>query len=91
MDINVSELGGDTFRVAVSDGGSATTHDVTVTALAVSQFGGGSSAEQLVRASFALLLDREPKESILARFDLPVIGRYFPDYEWKIGRYLERS
>ena len=35
----------------------------------------------LVRRSFAFLLEREPKESILRSFDLPEIGRYFPDYE----------
>ena len=27
------------------------------------------------------LLEREPKESILGRFDVSVIGRYFPDFE----------
>ena len=91
MDIDVTELGGETFRVAVSDGESTTTHDVTVTESAVSRFGGGASAVRLVRASFAFLLDREPKESIMARFDLPVIGEYFPDYESMIGRYLELS
>ena len=91
MDIEVTELDGETFRVAVSDGGSATTHEVIVTESAVSRLGGGASAVQLVRASFAFLLDREPKESIMARFDLPVIGEYFPEYGSMIGRYLERS
>ena len=36
---------------------------------------------ELVRRSFAFLLEREPKESILASFALPVIARYFPEYE----------
>ena len=35
----------------------------------------------LVRHSFAFLLEREPKTSILRRFDLTVIGRYFPEWE----------
>jgi hypothetical protein len=35
----------------------------------------------LVEASFAFLLEREPPSSILRAFDLPVIGRYFPDFE----------
>ena len=35
----------------------------------------------LVRRSFEFLLEREPKASILRRFDLPLIGRYFPEYE----------
>jgi hypothetical protein len=34
------------------------------------------------------LLEREPKESILGRFDLPVIGTYFPGYEAEIGRRI---
>jgi len=42
----------------------------------------------LVEASFAFLLEREPKESILRDFDLIVIGRYFPQYEQEIGHRL---
>jgi hypothetical protein len=40
--------------------------------------------EDLVRRSFTFLLDREPKEFILGRFDLPLIGRYFPEFEREI-------
>ena len=40
----------------------------------------------LVRRSFVFLLRHEPKESILASFDLSLIGRYFPDYEAEIRR-----
>lgn len=36
---------------------------------------------ELVRLSFEFLLEREPAGSILERFDLDVISRYFPDYE----------
>ena len=35
-------------------------------------------------ASFRFLLAREPKESILSRFELPVIERYFPEYPEEI-------
>jgi hypothetical protein len=45
--------------------------------------------EDLVRASFEFLLQREPKESILARFDLPVIGRYFPDFPQWLAKHIE--
>jgi hypothetical protein len=38
-----------------------------------------------VEASFWFLLEREPKESILRRFDLAVIEQYFPDYAAAIG------
>ena len=43
---------------------------------------------ELIRRSFEFLLEREPKESILARFDLPVIGRYFPEYECEMERRI---
>ena len=42
---------------------------------------GTTDPTDLVRRSFAFLLEREPKESILGAFDLTVIGRYFPDWE----------
>jgi hypothetical protein len=35
-------------------------------------------------------LEHEPKESILARFDLQDIGRYFPEFEREIKRRLSR-
>jgi hypothetical protein len=37
------------------------------------------------------LLDREQKESILARFDVTVISRYFPEFERELLRYLSPS
>lgn len=43
--------------------------------------GGSVSPETLVEDSFAFLLEREPKESILASFSLPQIQGYFPEYE----------
>jgi hypothetical protein len=49
---------------------------------------GATDPSDLVEVSFAFLLEREPKESILGAFDLMVIGRYFPDYETEIGRRL---
>ena len=47
--------------------------------------------EQCVEAAFRFLLDREPKESILRRFDAAVISRYFPEFEQELSRYLSRS
>jgi len=44
--------------------------------------------KRLLRASFEFLLAREPNTSILRRFDLPVIGHYFPEYEQRIGSLL---
>lgn len=44
--------------------------------------------EEIVRASFAFLLDREPARSILPRFSLDVVGRYFPEYPAELKGYL---
>ena len=44
--------------------------------------------EELIRKSFEFLLEHEPKESILSRFDLTVISRYFPEYEGEIKKRL---
>ncbi len=45
---------------------------------------GATDPTELVGASFAFLLEREPKESILREFDVGVIARYFPEYEQAI-------
>lgn len=70
----------------LDDGRSArTTHEVTVTGSDLNRLApGAADPEDLVRRSFAFLLAREPGESILRRFDLPAIGRYFPEYEREI-------
>jgi hypothetical protein len=68
-------------------------YTVTVTPQDVDRWGrddidAGEAAvvEDLVRRSFEFLLEREPPESILRRFDLAVIQRYFPEY----GRQFQR-
>jgi hypothetical protein len=38
-----------------------------------------------LQASFEFLLEREPASSILSRFALPVIERYFPEYPRVVG------
>jgi len=41
--------------------------------------------------SFRFLLERESNTSILSSFDLPVIDRYFPEYEQEIRTRLRRT
>ncbi len=72
------------YQVIVDDAASRTTHDVTVTADDIDRYAPGATAERLVEASFRFLLEREPQESILSRFALPVIEQYFPDCPAKI-------
>lgn len=87
--VNVKKLDDSTFEVMVQ-GSTPTTHIVTVAPdYATKLTGGRTSTEQLVARSFNFLLEREPNTSILRRFDLPVIARYFPEYDRVIRSLLE--
>jgi hypothetical protein len=87
--IEVEKKGDLEFRVRVIEAGSETTHDVTLNPSDYTRLTGGKVApEELVRRSFEFLLERESKESILTRFDLSVISRYFPEYEREINGTL---
>jgi hypothetical protein len=87
--IEVEKIDEAKFRVRVIEAGSETTHDVTVSPNDYTRLTNGKiELEELVRRSFEFLLEREPKELILTRFDLSVIGRYFPEYEREIRRRL---
>jgi len=50
--------------------------------------GGKASTKTLIEKSFEFLLERESNTMILSRFDLPVIGHYFPEYEKTIVERL---
>lgn len=74
-----------TYRVRVSEGGSETTHEVAVSSEDFARLGVRCrSHEELLERSFAFLLEREPKGSILPRFHITEIERYFPEYEREI-------
>jgi len=75
----------------VSDDGTKTSHQVTLhNDLYIRLTGGLKSPEELVRASFEFLLDKEPKESILSTFDLAEIQKFFPEYEAVISSLLAK-
>jgi hypothetical protein len=70
---------------------AATRHTVSVSQEDLARLAPGHyDPEALVSASFHFLLAREPRESILRHFDLPVIERYFPGYEADIRRRMAR-
>jgi len=81
---SITPLGGRTFRVKVADGESQSMHEVTVDEGTVTSLAWEESLEELIRRSFDFLLQREPKESILASFELSEISRYFPEYSREI-------
>ncbi len=74
--------------VSVRDTGGETRHRVTLAVGEAQRLGRGRAAEELVEAAFRFLLDREPKEAILKRFDFAVIGGYFPEFEARLPEYL---
>ena len=79
-----SDDGGWTCQVVVEAGRRLTEHTVSVSAADVARWGRLTSqagVEDLVRRSFDFLLEREPQDSILRRFDLSVIESYFPEYD----------
>jgi hypothetical protein len=76
-----------TLRVRVKEGSSETSHEVTLARKDFDRLARkGERPEQLVGRCFDFLLEREPKESILRRFDVSVISRYFPEFEREITR-----
>jgi hypothetical protein len=76
------------FTVDVREGRGSTQHTVTLDPAVLARVGNGASAAKFVEAVFAFLLEREPKESIMSRFDVSVVSRYFPEFESEIGSYL---
>lgn len=76
------------FEVTIRDANGQSRHLVTMARKACEKLGGTHTPERVLEASFRFLLDREPKESILGRFDVSVIARYFPEFERELPRYL---
>ena len=78
--IHVEKIDERTFKVTVKDR-TTKTHTVTVENSYHEKLTGARvTKEDLIKKSFEFLLERESNASILRTFDLPVIGRYFPEY-----------
>jgi hypothetical protein len=76
----ICERGSLDFEVVVREGVGETRHHVTMSREMCERLTAGRhTPERCLEAAFRFLLDREPKESILGRFDLTVISRYFPN------------
>ena len=74
------------FSVVVGEEGSTTKHEVLLDeAYWKSLTGGNGRPKTLIEHSFVFLLKREPKESILASFNLKQIENYFPEYKEEIA------
>ena len=79
------------FDVVVREANGESRHRVTMDRKTLKRLTADRHApEHCVEASFRFLLDREPKESILSRFDISVISRYFPEFEQELPSYLSQ-
>lgn len=86
--MSVTRQGERSYQVEVRGHGVTTTHTVEVPEGLAAELGWNDAPEsELVRESFAFLLQREPPTSILKSFSLDVIGRYFPEYPHQIRRH----
>jgi len=87
--IEVEKVDASHFQVRVTEGGSESSHDVTLDPKDYAKLAGGAVCpEELIRKSFEFLLEQEPKESILSSFNLSVIAHFFPKYEKEIRKRL---
>jgi len=87
--IIVKEVPGEptaTFEVEVMEGEGSSAHIVHVDPEYKEKIDWKGDTEALVKKSFAFLLRREPKESILREFNLNVIQKYFPEYEEEVHK-----
>jgi hypothetical protein len=87
--IHVTHRTGAIYDVTVDDGRGSTMHEVSVWPSDIARYAPDATPEALIEASFRFLLEREPKEAILARFELPVIEQYFPDYAARIEGMID--
>ena len=88
LSIDICHLGAEKFAVTIEEGGSTSHHEVTATAAQVDRLALGHDPADLVEASIRFLLEREPKESIMSRFDLDTISRFFSEYGREIREYM---
>lgn len=79
------------FAVVVRDEKGETHHVVTMAPATYQDLTAGlHSPAACVEAAFRFLLDREPKEQIIGRFDMAVIPHYYPDFKQRFPDYLHR-
>jgi hypothetical protein len=84
--LRIDKKGENDYEITVL-GPPLTTHRVTLSPDYHQKLtGGNASEEELLQKSFEFLLERESNSMIMSHFDLPVISRYFPEYESVISK-----
>jgi|TARA_Y100000992_G_scaffold99103_1_gene64127 hypothetical protein len=87
LELLITELSKDKFEITVK-ADQLTKHVVSVTdQMLLNLTNNKISKEELLNFSFNFLLEREPNTSILSKFDIIVISKYFPEYISKVENY----
>ena len=87
MELLITELSKDKFEITVK-ADQLTKHIVSVTdQMLLKLTNNKTSKEELLNFSFNFLLERELNTSILSKFDIIVISKYFPEYISKVENY----
>jgi hypothetical protein len=77
------------FGVEVTEGNETTSHKVIVPPSLLEDWGlEETDSENVIRESFAFLMEREPATSILPEFSLAIISRYYPEYKDELPERL---
>jgi hypothetical protein len=80
IDVKEKSSSGDAYAFVATVEGSR--FDVTLSKTDFERLArSGETPEAFVTRCFEFLLEREPVSSILSRFDVSVIGRYFSEFE----------
>lgn len=83
--IEIKKKSQNEFAVVVEEKGGKTEHIVSLDDDYYQLLTQGKiTKEELIKKSFKFLLERDPKESILSKFNLKVIKSYFPEFEKEI-------
>jgi hypothetical protein len=79
--INITELSPNAFDVTIYSN-TETTHQVTISDTFITEYQiKNLTKKEIIEQSFIFLLERESNTSILRKFDIEVIGNYFPEYK----------
>ncbi len=87
MELLITELSKDKFEITVN-ADQIIKHVVSVTdQMLLNLTKNKISKEELLNFIFNFLLEREPNTSILSKFDIILISKYFPEYISKVENY----
>lgn len=88
-EITIRAIDALTYEVTVASA-CTTTHQVSLEENDFLQLTQGNGTQQeLLRASFEFLLEREPNTSILSSFELMLISTYFPEYPQEMKTHFQ--